>query len=139
MSNKVSAYYPQYSLDGKHQAKRTLIFKHNGIFFRWKVPFFGPTQTQREAMDWAYGRTLPPVILVRHESPASVKNKCFVDPYEPHRTYYPYAVSVAVIHCVGEENPRTLNVYFCNIELHEHGADRHVDTRHQGVYVEEIK
>lgn len=139
MSKKASTYYPQYSLDGKRSGKKSLIFKHQGVHFYWQIPLLGPTQTQREVMQFAYGRGLPPVIFVCHESPVSTDRMGFIDPYEAHRSYSPYAIAVASVHCVGEEKPRTFEVLFCDIEFHEHNADRHVDESYRGVYVKEVK
>lgn len=135
MSKKVSAYYPSYQLrHGSFQVRpRDIFFSHAGISFVTKVPLFGATETQKVALSWANCST-PPVICVKHEAPTAPDKKSFRDPVELHRTYYPYAMAIVTLECLGEATPRKIKIYFCDMALHEDNAFGHTHTKSKGTY-----
>ena len=103
-------------------------FNFGGAYLVTRNPFFGVTETQKRALQWASWHT-PPVICVEHKQPTAPDRDSFYDPNELHRSYQPYAMVVATIRCLGEEEkPRKIKIYFCDVELHEDNAygSRHI-------------
>ncbi|MDP3794606.1 MAG: hypothetical protein Q8R13_01610 [bacterium] len=135
MSKKVSTYFPNYQLRRGTDPVRPkeIWFQHAGIYFTTKMSLFGATETQKVALRWAAYST-PPVICVKHEAPVAPDRKGFSDPSELHRTYYPYAMAIATLECLGEETPRKIKIYFCDMELHEENAFAHTHLRSKGTY-----
>ncbi len=135
MSKKVSTYFPNYQLKRGSDPVRLkeILFWHAGIYFATKMRFFGATETQKVALRWAADHT-PPIICVEHEAPVAPDRESFGDPNELHRAYYPYAMAIATLECLGEETPRKIKIYFCNVELHEENAFAHTHSRSKGTY-----
>ncbi|MEK7480849.1 MAG: hypothetical protein AAB604_01970 [Patescibacteria group bacterium] len=136
MSKKASTYFPNYQLRRGIDPVRSreISFPHAGIYFIMKMPFFGATETQKAALQWA-AWNMPPVICVKHEAPVAPDRNGFSDPGELHRTYYPYAMVIATLECLGEEMPRKIKIYFCDVELHEENQFQHKHSRNKGVYI----
>lgn len=137
MSKKQSVYYPSYQLRPTNYRPRSseipFFLKHDGVYFVTKKPFFA-TETVKAVLDWASYST-PPVVFVSHEKPVASDRGGFSDPNELHRHYYPYAMSVATIACLGEVCSRIVKVYFCDVELHEENLHATKHERYKGAYV----
>lgn len=131
MSKKTSTYYPNYQLRYRTDVtSKSIWFTHAGIYFVTKLPLFGATETHKEALKWAQN-SIPPVICVKHEALVASDRRMFCDPRELHRSFAPYAMAIATIYCLGEESPRKIKIYFCDIELHEDN----VHVKSKGTYI----
>ena len=109
--------------------------KHGDAFFTTKLPLFGATETQKRVIEWASWHNLPPIMSVQHGKPTSPDKKSFTDPNEFHRTYYPYAMAVAMVEYLGDPAPREVKVYFCDVELHEENYYAHIHSRSNGSFI----
>lgn len=134
MSKKTSMYFPNYQLQREEADIKQIWFSYAGIYFIAKTPFFGATKTQKTALKWAAWKT-PPVICVKHKAPITPDKDVFRDPYELHRAYYPYAMAIAILECLGEETSRKIKIYFCNAELHEDSQFTHKHLKFKSTYI----
>lgn len=138
MSKKASMYFPNYQLrygtDPVLSSREIVFPPYAGVYFTTKTPLFGATETQKAALRWAAWNT-PPVICVKHEAPVAPDRDGFSDPNELHRTYDPYAMAIVTLECLGEEAPRKIKIYFCDVELHEENAFVKTHSKAKGVYI----
>lgn len=111
---------------GRHSRSNEITFTFGGANLVTKAPFFGATETQKEALHWASYST-PPVICVEHERPVAPDKEPFYDPNDGHRYLCPYAMAMATIKCLGEEKPRKIKIYFCDAHLYENNVYNKAD------------
>lgn len=132
MSNKVKVFYPNYQMRPTSYMPRSseIAFSYGGALLVTRQPFFGATETAKEALQWASHST-PPVICVEHERPTAPDKGGFYDPNDGHRNLVPYAMVTATIKCLGEKQPRKIKIYFCDAHLCENNAYNKVDTRYK--------
>ncbi len=132
MSEKIRTFFPKYQLRARDRdfcSKKALVFRNReGASFLTTIPLFGITETQKVILEWLKRHEAPPVISVSHGKLTAPDRGSFPQADELHRWYFPYAMAVAMAHCLGETVPRTLKVYFCNVELHESAAFNRVAT-----------
>ena len=139
MSKKISTYFPNYQLrtdlEGLVLGDNTIWFRHQDTYFLCRIPMLGMTKTQKCALRWFMWKV--PVISISHERPTEPDRpkQFFTDPDELHRHYCPYAMAVARVKLMGEETPRKIKIYFCDVELHEENQFQHKHSRGKGVYI----
>ena len=139
MSKKTSTYFPNYQLrtdlKGMVHDDNTLWFCHQNTYFLCRIPMLGMTETQKHAL-W-YFMWKAPVISILHERPTEpdLPKQFFTDPKELHRHYCPYAMAIATVQLMGEETPRRIKIYFCDVELHEENLLQHKHSRDKEVYI----
>ena len=130
--SKISKWFPSYRL-GNPNPKSTrmpgAMFEHQGTTFTTDFPMFGVTETQKAALRWAWDKKTPPVVSISHEKPITHIDDVWSNPEDLHQTYYPYAMAIATIECLGEEQSRTVRVYFCNVVYH-------IDNFHSNIHSE---
>lgn len=136
---KLRVYFPNYQLRHKNYpgCRKGISFNYKGVSFETKMSF-GATETQKVALNWAASHNTPPVICVTHEAPKKPDQATFHNPldlFERHQWYLPYAMVIATLECLGEEELRKIKIYFCDVQLHEDNA--HVD--YKGTCVVSIK
>lgn len=135
--SKISKYFPSYKL-GASRPNSTKCpgarFEYRGTAFTTDFPMFGVTETQKAVMRWAWNKT-PPVISVSHERPVTYVGEERFWPNDLHQTYFPYAMAIATLECLGELEPRRVKVYFCNVVYHVEQGETKIHTEHKGVHV----
>lgn len=119
MSQKIRKFYPEYRLGRGDElvSNRTATFYFGGVFYTTSLPLFGATETQKAVIRWATATLTPPVMSVSHDAPRSSDvDKIHPNPQWLHLRYFPYAMTDAEVHCLGESAPRKVRVYFCRSE-----------------------
>jgi hypothetical protein len=131
--NKIKKYYPNYQLKDEGSTSNNVIrFKHGNVYYEVKESLFGATKNQKALLKNVYG--VPPVMYVECGSPT----KPDVDSL-PSRELcvHRHIVSMVhgTIHCLGEDNPRKVKVYFCNEHTKENNPTAPVDAWSKTVIV----
>jgi hypothetical protein len=121
MSQKIRKYFPNYRLgrfgDSTIRSREIVFIRmYEKIYFFAQTPLFGATKTQNAVLNWACLNT-PPVVSIWHEPPNKPDLEQFrPDPHWLHMVYIPYAMTIATLDCLGEDTPRRIKVYFCDVQ-----------------------
>lgn len=133
-------FFPSYQLknDRRPLISKEIYFDHLGVHFVTKMPSLGIAETPKVVLDWAQNIT-PPVMYIKHGEITEPDKKIgLFKTQEPHKKYYPYAMTIAELGCLGEKLPRKIKVYFCNIVSHaENFHSKHI-SESKGAWIEPI-
>lgn len=133
---KISTFFPNYRLNPESPSAHLnkICFKYTEVHFVAKIPLFGITETQKKALEWAHYKT-PPVISISHGKTTKPDLEAFCDQKSLHHHYQPYAMVTVDLKCIGEENPRKIKIYFCDVTYHEDNLSGYHHSEFKGTWI----